>query len=203
MKQPIVYIIDDDEAVRDSLAILCETEGYTVECYPSAEAFLAGFGANHTGCLILDVRMGGMSGQQLHAELRRRGRLLPVIYLTGHGDIPMSVRAMKDGAMDFLTKPVDGEQLLDRIHAACRMEQERVELQEGLAQRCKWLDSLTEREMEIMKLAISGQPNKEIGRLLGISHRTVELHRSHILQKSGAVSLLELAQRYQECGGGQ
>jgi FixJ family two-component response regulator len=194
MNQPIVYIVDDDEAVRDSLTILLETEGLRVESHSSAESFLAAFRPDQPGCLILDVRMDRMSGPQLHAELKLRGSALPVIYLTGHGDIPMSVRAIKEGALDFLTKPVDGDELLARIHAALGQTLEQTE-------RCQWLDSLTQREKEIMKLAISGQPNKEIGRQLGISHRTVELHRSHILRKSGCASLLELAQRLQECGG--
>lgn len=194
MNQAIVYIVDDDEAVRDSLTILCETEGFQVESYPSAEAFLEAFRPERHGCLILDVRMERMSGPQLHAELKRRGSALPVIFLTGHGDIPMSVRAIKEGALDFLTKPVDGDELLARIHDALGQNREQ-------AERCRWLDSLTQREKEIMKLAISGQPNKEIGRVLGISHRTVELHRSHLLRKSGCASLLELAQRLLECGG--
>lgn len=200
--QPIVYIVDDDAAVRDSLGLLCETAGLQVECHASGESFLAAFRTGQPGCLVLDVSMARMSGPELHAELNRRGSLLPIIYLTAHGDIPMTVRAMKAGASDFLTKPVDGAELLDRVLAALRRDCQRVGRQAVLAGRCGGLAGLTPREREIMQLVLAGHANKHIAKRLGISHRTVELHRSHILHKTGTASLLELAQLVAECEGG-
>lgn len=200
MKPPIVYIVDDDAAVRDSLSLLCETAGLEAECHDSAESFLAAYQAEQPGCLVLDVRMGRMSGPELHAELNRRGSRLPVIYLTGHGDIPMTVRAMKAGAADFLTKPVDGAALLDRVQAALRHSCELLDRQQARICQHQRLAELTSREREVMLLALAWQPNKLIAKQLGISHRTVEIHRSRILQKTGAASMLELAQLAADCG---
>lgn len=199
---PIVYIVDDDAAVRDSLALLCETAGLQVECHASGESFLAALRPGEPGCLVLDVRMERMSGPELHAELNRRGSQLPVIYLTAHGDIPMTVRAIKAGALDFLTKPVDGAALLDRVQAAVRRDCDRLGRQAAQADRCRGLAELTPREREIMALALAGLANKHIARQLGISHRTVEIHRSRILHKTGTASLLELAQLAADCGAG-
>lgn len=193
MTAPIVYIVDDDKAVLDSLSMLLETAAMDVECYPSGESFLSVFRPELSGCLVLDVRMERMSGLELHKELNRRGCQLVVIYLTAYGDIPMTVQAMKCGAVNFLTKPVDGALLLENIKAALMRNSEmlgrrkvREKLREQLAQ-------LTSREREIMFLAVSGQTNKVIARKLGISHRTVEIHRSHIMQKMGVTCMLELA----------
>lgn len=193
MTAPIVYIVDDDEAVLDSLSMLLETAAIDVECYSSGESFLSAFRPELSGCLLLDVRMERMSGPELHMELNRRGCQLAVIYLTAYGDIPMTVQAMKSGAVDFLTKPVDGALLLENVQAALSRNSEmlsrwkvREKLREQLAQ-------LTSREHEIMFLAVSGQTNKAIARRLGISHRTVEIHRSHIMQKMGVTCMLELA----------
>jgi len=200
MTVPIVYIVDDDAAVRDSLCLLCETAGLRVEGHASGESFLAAFRPDQPGCLILDVRMGRMSGPELHAELNRRGSQLPVIYLSAYGDIPMTVRAMQAGAIDFLTKPVAGAELLDRVQAALRRACDRWSRQAALADQCHRLAALTPREREIMALALAGQVNKTIAKRLGISHRTVEVHRSRILHKTGAASLLELAQLAADCG---
>ena len=194
MNSPIVYIVDDDAAVRDSLSLLCETAGLKVECHASAESFLSAYRPEHAGCLVLDVRMGPMSGPELHAELARRGSQLPIIYLTAHGDIPMTVRAMKAGAADFLTKPVEGALLLDRVRAALSHSCELLQRQENLAAQRQRLTLLTPREREVMMLALAGHPNKVIADRLGISNRTVEGHRSRILQKTGTTSMLELAQ---------
>ena len=194
MNPPIVYIVDDDAAVRDSFSLLCETAGLKVECHASAESFLSAYRPDHAGCLVLDVRMGPMSGPELHAELARRGSQLPVIYLTAHGDIPMTVRAMKAGAADFLTKPVEGALLLDRVQAALIHSCELLHRQENLAAQRQRLTLLTPREREVMMLALAGHPNKVIANRLGISNRTVEGHRSRILQKTGTTSMLELAQ---------
>ena len=200
MNTPTVFIVDDDEAVRDSLAMLCEATGLSVQTYPDAESFLADFHPEHEGCIILDVRMSGMNGPQLHAELKRRDNHLPIIYLTAHGDIPMTVRAMKDGAVDFLTKPVVADELLERIQDALKRHCDWSVRQEKRNQRCQWLGRLTPREKAVMKLIVAGKHNKEIGRQLGISYRTVELHRSRVLDKSGVTSPLELAQLALDCG---
>lgn len=200
MNTGTVFIVDDDDAVRDSLSLLCETAGLKVECHASAESFLDAWRPDQPGCVVLDVRMARMSGPELHAELNRRGCQLPVIYLTAHGDIPMTVRAMKAGAVDFLTKPVDGAAFIERVQEALQRGHEQIKLQQTLSGKHRRLAQLTPREREVLLLALAGHPNKAIARRLGISHRTVEIHRSHILQKTGATSLLELAQLAAECG---
>ncbi len=166
--------------------MLCEVNGLSVECHDSAESFLGAYRPARQGCLVLDVRMGGMSGPELHAELNRRGSILPVIYLSGHGDIPLSVRAMQAGAVSFLTKPVNGDELLACLAQALRED----ELRHVHASR---LADLSTREREVMTLAIEGLSNKEIARRLDISHRTVEIHKRHVFCKTGTTSLLELA----------
>lgn len=198
--QLTVFVVDDDPAVRDSLSLLLETEGLAVECHESAESFLAAYNQDRPGCLVLDVRMHAMSGPELQAELVRRGSGLPIIFLTAHGDIPMTVRAMKAGARDFLTKPINGTELLDRVQAVLRSEQERQNQQELLKRECRRLNELTQREHEVMMLALAGRANKAIAKQLGISYRTVEIHRSHILQKTGTANMLELAQLAATCG---
>lgn len=200
MNAPTVFIVDDDAAVRDSLSLLCETAGLRVECFDSAQAFLAAYRLEQPGCLVLDVRMPGMSGSQLHEELARLGDPVPIIYLTAFGDIPMTVQAIKAGAMDFLTKPVDGALMVARIQAAIETDVANRQRVAALAERCARLAQLTEREREIMAFAVAGDSNKAIAKRLGISHRTVEIHRSHILQKTGANGVLELAKLAGECG---
>lgn len=194
MTASVVHVIDDDHAVRDSLGLLLESAGYAVRCHANAEAFLHDLDPDEMGCIILDVRMDGMDGTELHAELNRRGSTLPVIYLTGHGTIPMSVQAIKAGAAEFFTKPVKPDELMERVEAAMRSSQQDAQHLNGRAQWRRQVGSLTLREHEILSLALSGQSNKYIARQLGISHRTVELHRSHILQKTGKSNMLELSQ---------
>ena len=198
--EPTVFVVDDDPAVRDSLNLLLETEGLAVECHESAESFLAAYRDDRRGCLVLDVRMHPMSGPELQAELVRRGSSIPIIFLTAHGDIPMTVRAMKAGARDFLTKPINGTELLDRVQAVLRSERERQNQQELRERECRRLEELTQREHEVMMLALAGRANKAIAKQLGISYRTVEIHRSHILQKTGTANMLELAQLAGTCG---
>jgi FixJ family two-component response regulator len=194
MNSETVFIIDDDASVRDSLSLLFEQEEITVKVFESAASFLAAVDQTEPRCCaIIDIRMPDMDGMALHAELIRRGILLPIVFLTGHGDIPMSVRAIKAGAVDFLTKPVTSHDLLNSVHGAL-LESERIYAQHKAndeAQAC--LRILTEREHEVMLLVIEGLTNKEIGRRLGISYRTVEIHRSHVMQKTGAGSVLDLA----------
>ena len=190
---PWVHIVDDDAAVRDSLALLCETAQLQAVCYDRAGAFLAAAPAERWGCIVLDMRMPGMTGLQLHEEMRRRGIDLPVIYLTAHGDIPMTVHAMKLGATDFLTKPVDGAVFLERVRTALGLGREAGTYPAPAQSWDQRLSTLTARERQIMKLAVAGRSNKAIARQLGISHRTVEIHRSRVLRKTGAANLLELA----------
>ena len=194
-----VFIVDDDAAIRDSLSLMIEQENIAVQAFDSAETFLAAYQPECCGCAIVDIRMSGMDGLELHKALLKRNILLPIIFLTGHGDIPMSVQAMKAGAVDFLTKPVTREKLLNSIRAAIQQSEtvlsENANHQEALSH----LASLTDRERDVMLLAVQGHPNKHIARQLGISHRTVEIHKSKIMQKTGAVNLLDLARIVHEC----
>lgn len=180
---PTVYVVDDDAAVRDGLAAMFDAAGLTVRTYASAKEFLQAYRPDWTGCLVLDVSMPEMTGPELHAELNRRGAQLPVIFLTAHGDIPMTVNAIKAGAVDFLTKPADGAVLLKRVRAALARN---TEVSARLA-------DLTEREREVMIRVAVGYASKEIARELNISHRTVEIHRARVMQKMKAGSVLELA----------
>ena len=194
-----VFIVDDDAAIRDSLSLMIEQENIAVQAFDSAETFLAAYQPECCGCAIVDIRMSGMDGLDLHKALLKRNILLPIIFLTGHGDIPMSVQAMKAGAVDFLTKPVTREKLLNSIRAAIQQSEtvlsENANHQEALSH----LASLTDRERDVMLLAVQGHPNKHIARQLGISHRTVEIHKSKIMQKTGAINLLDLARIVHEC----
>jgi FixJ family two-component response regulator len=188
-----VFIVDDAEAVRTSLALLLETEGLRVAAYESGEALLADCKTDWEGCAVLDLNLTGMDGLEVQAELKRRGVKLPVIFLTGYGDVPTTVRAMKAGASEFLTKPVSGDQLIPLIRAALAKDrQERAREREAVDRRDR-LSRLSQREREVLQLALAGHANKDIARLLAISHRTVEVHRSHILAKTQVSSLLELA----------
>lgn len=195
-----IFIIDDDLAVRDSLALMLEQEGLRVEQFDSAEAFLAAEPGECCGCAIVDIRMQGMDGLQLQAELTRRGVLLPIIFLTGHGSIPMSVNAIKAGAVDFLTKPVSRAHLLAAVRSAIQIDEKLLAQVAHNHEAQSRLAGLTSREREVLELAIAGHSNKEIARLLGISHRTVEIHKSRIMHKSGASNLLELTRIAQEAG---
>lgn len=187
-----VFIIDDDEAVRKSLRMLLKTEGYTVATFSNAEEFLTICNQETIGCIILDVNMPEMDGPALQEEINLRGYKLPIIFLTGQGSIPLTVRALKAGAMDFLTKPVDGTELLACVKQALE-KCSQLQMQEiNLHTKTLRLSALTERENEIMLLIVSGQANKEIAEQLGISFRTVENHRAHIMEKTGASNLLEL-----------
>jgi len=197
---PTVYIIDDDSAIRDSLALMIEQEDLGVLVFDCAESFLAACSETSYGCAIIDIRMPGMDGMQLQEEMTRRGILLPVVFLTGHGDIPMSVRAIKSGAQDFLTKPVTRDKLLASVRSALKSGSQMVEKIARVQRTRSLLAELTDREREVMMLAVLGHPNKEIARRLGISHRTVEIHKAKIMHKTGAINLLDLARLAQEGG---
>jgi RNA polymerase sigma factor (sigma-70 family) len=193
MQEPTVFIVDDDAAVRDSLTLMIEQAGMHVQSFENAKTFLNAYQPNFFGCVIIDVKMPGMDGLQLQEELAWRKILLPVIFLTGHGDIPMSVRAIKGGAIDFLTKPVIREKLLICVRAAFTEAKKRLSDATQNREIATCLTKLTRREREVMLLAVQGHSNKEIGSYLGISYRTVEIHKSKIMQKTGANNLLDLA----------
>ena len=196
----VIFVVDDDPAVRDALTQLFEAAGYAVESYATAQNFLEACDPGRPGCIVLDIQMPGMSGLDLQAALSERHILQPVIFLTGHGTVNMAVQACKHGAFDFLEKPIDGSALLARAHEALEADARRQHeeaVRGGLETRCA---ALTPREREIFPLVASGRPSKDIARELGISHRTVELHRARIIHKMGAHTLVELAAAAQACG---
>jgi RNA polymerase sigma factor (sigma-70 family) len=195
-----IHVVDDDLAVRDALAMMLEQQGMAVATYASGSAFLDAVRPEDRGCAILDLHMPGLNGLAVQEEMHRRGLLLAVLLLSGRGDIPASVKAIKAGAVNFLTKPVTMAALLENVRAAVA-ESEQAH-QQALAGRSAHalLASLTEREREVMGLALEGMPNKEIARALGISHRTVEIHKARLMHKMGVDNLLDLA-RVAEAGG--
>jgi FixJ family two-component response regulator len=196
-----VFLVDDDEAVRHALALLLEQEGLRVLPFAGAEEFLAGYRPVPHSCAIVDIRMRGMSGIELQREILQRGIRLPVIILTGHGDIAAAVDAVKLGATDFLTKPVTGKVLVAALESAFR-ESDRIDLQVDAAEPIRTdLQELTPREREVLELAKRGLGNKEIARKLDISYRTVEIHRSRVMHKTGARNLLELVRLSESVSG--
>lgn len=188
-----VFIVDDDPAIRDSLSLMIMQEQIEVKTFDSAEYFLESYQPECLGCIIIDVRMPGMDGIQLQEALSNRNILLPIIFLTGHGDIQMSVRAIKAGAVDFLTKPVTRERLIDAVRSALQDSEKILSKNIGHLDAQALIKKLTDREHDVMLLAIQGYANKEIARRLEISHRTVEIHKSNIMHKTNAANLLDLA----------
>ncbi len=188
-----VFVVDDDAAVRDALTMLLEAAGHNVEAFQSAGDFLDFCNPGTRGCIILDVDMPNMDGPTLQEILIQRGLSLPVIFLTGQASIPVTVRTIKAGAMDFLTKPVDGLVLLAQIHKALAQDSRQQKQAEAFKSATSRLATLTEREHEVMLLAIAGDTSKEIAQQFGISYRTVEIHRAHVMQKTGASNMMELA----------
>ena len=191
---PYVYIVEDDEAVRDSLALLLKAENYAVKTYASAEAFLKENVRSLRGALVLDIRMPGMTGMELHKKLLALQCALPVIFVTGHGDVSMAVEAMKLGAIDFVQKPYREEELLAKIEEALKMDAEQNEALSQKEELKRRIESLTPREAEIMEMMVAGNANKVIAIDLDISQRTVEIHRSRVMQKMGTHSLAQLVQ---------
>lgn len=194
-----VLLVEDEAPLRDALTQVLEGGGLRVKGYGSAEEFLAEAQPGLRGCLLLDVRLPGLSGPELQAELSARGVDLPIVFLTGHGDVATSVRTLKAGAFDFLEKPVAAELLLERVRGALALERERHAAKLAQADAAARVARLTEREREILAEVAAGRSSKEIGRRFGISHRTVEVHRAHIMQKVGARSTVELV-RLAEAG---
>ena len=189
----LVYVVDDDEAVRDSMRWLLEANGFAVTTFASAEQFLARLpDPEPVACLLLDVRMPGMSGLELHEELVRRGSALPLIFITGHGDVPMAVSRMKKGACDFLEKPFSDAQLRQLVaDALARAEAARRGLREDRV-ACERVERLTGRESQVLELIVAGRLNKQIADDLGISIKTVEAHRANIMDKLGARTMADL-----------
>jgi RNA polymerase sigma factor (sigma-70 family) len=192
MTEPKVYIVDDDEAMRDSLKWLLESRGLKAELYPSAEAFLNAFNSGFCGCLVLDVRMPGLNGLDLHRELQARASTLSVIFITGHGDVPMAVSALKNGAADFIEKPFNDRDMLGLIESCMKQDRAAAAKRTENASVTQRLDSLTQREREVLGLIVAGKLNKQIADQLGISIKTVEVHRSRVMEKMGAASVAEL-----------
>lgn len=190
---PIAHIVDDDEAIRDALTWLFRSRHVASRAWPSAEAFLTDWCEDLRGCMVLDVRMGGMSGLQLFDLLCERGSRLPVIFLSGHGDIPLAVAAVKKGAFDFVEKPFNDNELVDRVLQAMAFDASRQEMRAGQATVAARLGMLTPREREVMERILAGKYNKVIADELNIAMRTVEVHRSRIFEKMGVRSAVELA----------
>ncbi|MFY8105714.1 MAG: response regulator transcription factor, partial [Elstera sp.] len=178
-----IHIIDDDEAIRDALSWLIASRSVAVETWESAESFLAAYQPSLRGCLLLDIRMGGMSGMELFERLRAQGCSLPVIFLTGHADVPMAVAALKRGAYDFVEKPFNDNDLVDRLLEALAAEAEAHARTASKAERLARLATLSSRERQVMDLILEGLMNKVIADRLGISMRTVEVHRARVLEK--------------------
>jgi FixJ family two-component response regulator len=191
---PIVYVVDDDEPVRRALALVIRSAGLQVETFPSAPAFLGSRLADRPTCLVLDVRMPGGSGLDVQTELERTRHDIPIVFLTGHGSVPMSVRAMKGGAVDFLQKPVHDEDLLSAIHRALDKNREARTERAARASIQQRIDSLTPREHEVLALMVTGIPNKQIAGELGAAEKTIKVHRGRIMRKMRADSLVDLVQ---------
>jgi len=191
-RNPIIMVVDDDAGVRNAMRSLLKSVGLESAQYPSAQEFLAAYQASQPGCLVLDIRMPGMSGLELQQQLNLRGAVIPVIFMTGHGDIPMAVEAMQHGAFDFLQKPFRDQDLLDRIQRAIVKDGE---LRQSLGEHARikeHLETLTPREREVLDLMTQGKQNKVIAQDLGVSPRTVEIHRARVMEKMNAQSVAEL-----------
>jgi FixJ family two-component response regulator len=192
MQEPTVFIVDDDAAVRDSIQELVESVGLRAESYSSGQAFLASYQPQRSGCLVLDVRMAGMSGLVLQEKLNELGARIPVIIITGHGDVPMAVHALKAGAVDFVQKPYRHQLLLDSINNARTMDTIARRSLDESQNHDRQLATLTSREQEVLDRLLAGNISKQIARELGISTRTVEAHRQNLLRKLGIGSVKEL-----------
>ena len=190
--QQTVYVVEDDEAVRDSLELLLKSDGKPVKTYDNANAFLKDYTEKMAGCIVLDIRMPGMDGMELQKKLNDKHSILPIIFVTGHGDVPMAVDAMKEGAIDFIQKPYREEALLEKIDAALALDVEQRKTLGEKQEILRRVKSLTPREHEIMDRMIEGQANKVIAIELEISQRTVEIHRSRVMHKMGTHSLAHL-----------
>ncbi len=191
-KKGTVYVVDDDEAVRDSLQWLLEGKDYRVRCFDSAESFLSRYDAREVACLIADVRMGGMTGLDLQNRLMEHHSPLPIVFITGHGDVPMAVDTMKKGAMDFIQKPFKEEQLVNLVERMLEHAKESFADHQTAANRDALLSKLTLRESQVLERIVAGRLNKQIADDLGISIKTVEAHRANIMEKLNANTVADL-----------
>jgi two-component system response regulator FixJ len=195
-RKPVVYIVDDDDGMRRALTVLITTIGYQPVAFAKPSEFLAKYDPSQPSCLVLDVRMPEMSGLEVQQHLNKAGSMLPVILVSGHGDIPMAVQAMKDGAHDFLQKPFRDQELIDRINAALKLDAQNRESVDRLADLKSREESLTPREREVLALVVDGKANKVIAIDLGLSERTVEIHRANCMEKMGARSVAHLVKMH-------
>lgn len=201
MDEQSVFIVDDDEAMRDSLAWLLESNGLRVRSFESGEAFLDAYREDMAGCLVLDVRMPGMSGLELHEKLQGLCSTLPIIFVTGHGDVPMAVSALKKGATDFIEKPFNNKEILGLIEQCLAADREQSSQRRRHAQIDKRLANLTPREREVLGLIAAGRLNKQIADDLGISIKTVEVHRARVMDKMAVRTVAELVQLVMKSSG--
>ena len=197
---PTVFVVDDDPSIQRGLKTLIRSVGLRVEVFGSAQDFLQSRRANGPGCLVLDVRLPGMSGLEFQKELVKANIQVPIIFITAHGDVPMSVRAMKAGALEFLTKPFRDQDLLDAIQTALERDRIRRQQEMEMAELWKRFRSLTSREQELMRLVLSGRLNKQIADEIGTSENTVKVHRSNMMRKMGAESLIDLVRMANQLG---
>src|ERR1700745_2759035 len=197
----VVFVVDDDPSVRSSLKFLLSSVGLQVESFESAETFLQRKAPDAPSCLVLDVRLRGLSGLDFQRELAAREIRIPIVFVTGHGDIPMSVRAMKDGAIEFLTKPYRDQDLLDAIRIALERDRTRREQEKDLTDLQQRFDSLTPREQEVISMAVSGMLNKQIAGELGTAENTVKVHRSRAMEKMNAQTFADLVRMIETLKG--
>jgi FixJ family two-component response regulator len=200
VKEPIVFVVEDDSSIRRALTNLFQSVGLEVEVFGSASEMLQSKLPNVASCLVLDVRLPGLSGLDFQTELARANIQIPIIFMTGHGDIPMTVRAMKGGAIDFLTKPFRDQDMLDAVMMAIERDRKRREADKIVASVQTLFEALTSREREILALVSSGLMNKQIAAELGLAEITVKIHRGHIMKKMGAKSLADLVMKAETLG---
>jgi RNA polymerase sigma factor (sigma-70 family) len=198
---PVVFVVDDDPSVRSSLKFLLSSMGLQVESFDSAETFLQRKPPDAPSCLVLDVRLRGLSGLDFQRELAARNIRIPIVFVTGHGDIPMSVRAMKAGAIEFLTKPYRDQDLLDAVRIALERDRARREQEKEVTDLQQRFDSLTPREQEVISMVVSGMLNKQIAGQLGTAENTVKVHRSRAMEKMNAQSVADLVRMIEKLKG--